>query len=294
MKSVKLAQVLVIFNLAILTAISLLFVPKSFWTPGPSSTQQVLGITTQDVVDTKYIPLKVCTKDFCQIISTDDIASLYTSGIVDEDKVYEYSVENIFPALEKFYGGQTLVSNTNGSFYTWSSDIRPDLSIIPTGISETLQQRDAGADIGTYNISLSSLPGTDGTYASKYIEIDNSSQTLYVWIDGKVVKQFGISGPVYGYQVYGVFPIADKGLDPVAPGGKYMPYWMAFYYSKSQASWYGLHALIWWYDSDGNKVYESTSNIRTRQSAGCIRVLLENAKYLYDNFNVGDPVLIHE
>ena len=73
-----------------------------------------------------------------------------------------------------------------------------------------------------------------------------------------------------------------------------MPYWMGFYNSRWQNSWYGLHALIWWYDGEGNKVYESVGNIGLRKSAGCIRMLLEDAKYLYYIFERGDLVLIHE
>ena len=117
---------------------------------------------------------------------------------------------------------------------------------------------------------------------------------LFVWMNGEVVKTILLSGPKYGFQVYGVFPIVDKGIEPEAPGGKYMPYWMAFYYAKGQDSWYGLHSLIWWYGEDGNKVYETINNIGRRESAGCIRMLLDDAKYLYENFKIGDYILIHE
>ncbi len=94
--------------------------------------------------------------------------------------------------------------------------------------------------------------------------------------------------------MYGVFPIVDKGEAPIAPTGDYMPYWMAFYYSPKQEAWYGLHGLIWWYDDDGNKEYEPESNIGVRRSGGCIRMLVEDAKYIYDIFEKGDLVLIHE
>ena len=73
-----------------------------------------------------------------------------------------------------------------------------------------------------------------------------------------------------------------------------MPYWMAFYYSPKQNTYWGLHALIWWYDENGRKVYEPTSNIGVRRSGGCIRMLVEDAKFLYEIYEKGDPILIHE
>ena len=97
-----------------------------------------------------------------------------------------------------------------------------------------------------------------------------------------------------GFEVYGVFPIIDKGIQPMAPSGHYMPYWMAFYYSPWQNSWYGLHGLVWWYDDSGSKVFENTDYIGVRRSKGCIRMLKDDAKYLYDRYEKGDHILIHE
>lgn len=88
--------------------------------------------------------------------------------------------------------------------------------------------------------------------------------------------------------------MVDKGIEPIAPGGKYMPYWMAFYYSKKQDSWYGLHGLIWMKRDDGTRWIEPETNIGLRKSAGCIRMVVADAKYLYENFEKGDFILIHE
>lgn len=261
--------------------------------------QAVSGAKTETILEEsteiyKYTPLDICTEEVCQTIPEDKISTFYNDGVVQEATLNEYLLWKIIPYFEYYYGGKERVSNAHGDFLTWSKDLHPDFTNITEKIAEILYKRSQGQSILKYVIPVKILPGTDGNYLEKYMEVDNSSQKLYVWRKGQVVRTITLSGPVYGYQVYGVFPIIDKGIAPIAPGGKYMPYWMAFYYSKKQDSWYGLHALIWWYDGNGKKVYESTKNIGTRQSAGCIRMLLADAKYLYENFERGDILLIHE
>lgn len=238
--------------------------------------------------DKKIYPIDICCNNICFHIFEEEISSLNT-----DLEIAKYLNTNIYPYFEKYFGGKETISNRNGEFKYWIYNEIPDLSNLEEDLKEAISLSKEGIKPETIIILVKDLPGTDGTYADKYIEIDNSKQKLYVWINGKVVKTILLSGPMYGFQVYGIFPIIDKGISPIAPGGKYMPYWMAFYYSKSQDSWYGLHALIWWYDN-GEKVYETEKNIGSRESAGCIRMLLDDAKYLYENFNIGDVVLIHE
>jgi len=251
--------------------------------PVPS---EVLGLAeeaspTQD--------LEICCAVNCLTIIAETSESFLKNGEIDKVELDEYVKENIIPFFENTSGGKVLVSNKNGEFQSWRSDNRVDLAGLTDKIHDALIN-----DQTSLILEKKNLPGTEGTYASKYIEVDNSAQKLFVWTAGDVVREINLSGPVYGFQVYGVFPIIDKGIEPIAPGGKRMPYWMAFYRSVRQDSWYGLHALIWWYDEKGNKIYEKLSNIGTRRSAGCIRMLLDDAKYLYDNFEKGDLILIHE
>jgi hypothetical protein len=252
-----------------------------------NTTNNIQKIYTEE---TKEIyPIHICCNNICFHILKEEIPSL-----INELEISKYVNENIYPYFEKYFGGKETISNDNGRFKYWIYNEIPDLSNLEKDLKEAIYLSNESIQPETITILLKDLPGTDGMYSDRYMEVDNSKQRLYVWMNGKVVKTILLSGPIYGFQVYGVFPVIDKGISPIAPGGKYMPYWMAFYYSKSQDSWYGLHALIWWYDSNGNKVYESTNNIGTRQSAGCIRMLLEDAKYLYENFDRGDLVLIHE
>lgn len=243
------------------------------------------------VIGLPLYTISICHEEYCQYIFDDDIKTFLANGGIDKDKFNSFLESVIKPFFEAKYGQKTIVKNSKGEFVAKMEDIE----IVYSNIFEKINSSFiSGVKNIKIDLDYSASAGTDGKYADKYIEVDNSQQRLYVWRDGKVEKVIMLSGPVYGWQVYGVFPIVDKGREPIAPGGKYMPYWMAFYYSKKQNSWYGLHGLIWMYKDDGSKWFEPLSNIGTRQSAGCIRMVLEDAKYLYENFEKGDLILIHE
>lgn len=279
----------IVINILLVILISILFVyQKNSKTKDTVSAQsnEVLG---EEIKEEENTSISICDIDIRNCIWLTD-EGLVKDGIVDENAVYKLVLETVFPYIEKSYGGKTFAQNRNGSFIYWKEDVIPDLSNIFTDVYNAFK---SGKDTQIL-IHTKDLPGTDGRYSNKYIEIDNSKQKLYVWKDGKVIKEILLSGPKVGYEVYGVFPIIDKGVSPIAPTGRYMPYWMAFYYSRRQDSWYGLHALIWWYDENGKKVYEPTTNIGVRRSGGCIRMLYEDSKYLYEIFEKGDHILIHE
>lgn len=248
--------------------------------------EEVLGIQDDMGTATEYT-VSVCHLEDCIYIPSDSVKK---DDEIDKAMVYQEVLDKVISHFEKGYGGKGLASSDKGSFVYWKEDLIPDLSNI---YDEVYRSFLSGLDTNV-EIELKDLPSTNGLYATQYIEIDNSKQKLYVWNDGEIKKEILLSGPKDGYEVYGVFPIVDKGLNPKAPTGDYMPYWMAFYYSGSQSSWYGLHGLIWWYDSNGKVIYESESNIGVRKSGGCIRMVEQDAKYLYENFEKGSYILIHE
>ncbi len=231
--------------------------------------------------------VSVCDRTSCVWISSE---SLVKEGVPNENGIYQEVLDQVIPHFEDKYGGKSVAKNRAGSFIYWKKDLIPDFS----NIFEEVYNAFLNGENTSVDIHVKDLPGTDGKYADRYIEVDDSKQKLYAWIDGDVVKEIKLSAAKEGFQVFGVFPIVDKGIAPIAPGDRYMPYWMAFYYSPKQNSWYGLHALIWWYDEDGRKVFEPETNIGIRRSMGCIRMLVEDAKFLYEIYEKGDPILIHE
>ena len=242
----------------------------------------------------RYPSIDVCYKEDCYYVLPEIIESLYKDDNLNSSDLYMYLLENVVPYFEKLSGGKKLFENSKGSFYAWKENSIIDLSNIYKGVEGLLLNRDIDNYELRYDLYKQEHPGTDGKYSNRYIEVDNSKQKLYAWYDGEVIKVINLSAAQDGFEVYGVFPIIDKGIQPMAPSDHYMPYWMAFYYSPWQHSWYGLHGLVWWYDDSGNKVFENTDYIGVRRSKGCIRMLKDDAKYLYDRYEKGDHILIHE
>jgi hypothetical protein len=249
---------------------------------------------TKLVKKESFPSLNVCFKEDCYYLHPEVVESFYKNSDLDNDKVLNYLNEYIFPFFEELSGGKKVFQNKNGNFYAWKEDEVIDTSKLYDDVVELLDFVGLNSSEITCELNKKEVPGTDGKYSNRYIEIDNSRQKLFAWDNGEVTKEVELSGAKYGWQVYGVFPIIDKGLQPMAPSGNYMPYWMAFHYDPRQDSWFGLHALVWWYDDNGNVVNENTDYIGVRRSKGCIRMLEEDAKYLYERYEKGDNVLIHE
>lgn len=249
---------------------------------------------TELLTKASYPSLNICYEDDCYYLHPEVVESFYKNSVLDRDKISNYLQEYIVPFFDKLSGGKYVVENKNGNFYAWKEDEVIDTSVMLNDVIELLDFVGRNSTEITYELNKKEVPGTDGKYSEKYIEIDNSRQKVFAWENGEVTKEIELSGAKYGWQVYGVFPIIDKGLEPRAPSGNYMPYWMAFHYDPGQDSWYGLHALVWWYDDNGNVVNENTEYIGVRRSKGCIRMLEDNAKYLYERYEKGDNILIHE
>lgn len=215
-----------------------------------------------------------------------------------------------------------IVSNSRGTFRYTKTGYGPDIEDAVGGIVRILSQRiedyagrscdvlgiSAEAVNGTvegpdYTVSQENstvlvgkteVSGTDGIYADRYIEIDDSQQHLYVWEDNDVIMDFEISGAFDEYVVFGVFVVGEKSINAWSDiAKKWMPYWMSFYYNPNQEAWYGIHELVWWDDSDGIRHVEPSSRIGTRRSGGCLRMDRGKAEQVYNWANVGDLVLIH-
>lgn len=138
-------------------------------------------------------------------------------------------------------------------------------------------------------------PGTNGTYSTdKYVELDHSTQTVYAWENGELYKEWSASGFYDQYAVFGVFDLKNKSKKAWSPiASKWMPYWMAFYFDKKQAAWFGIHELVYWYDADGNYFEESSDSIGKQKSGGCVRLDRGEMIDLYNWSEVGIHFLIY-
>lgn len=204
-------------------------------------------------------------------------------------------------------------SNANGSNYyrtdDWVVDEDAVVRSIVSGLSQRIEKyrklacemNGDGQALRLYlgkNITVwgekKEAAGTDGTYASLYIEIDDSQQHLYLWENGSVIEDYEVSGFYDEYAVYGVFTIRNKSPNAWSPiAEKWMPWWMAYHYDTRQDAWLGIHELVYWTDKNGIYHEESSDSIGKKKSGGCIRLDRGLAEKLYQRVEVGTPVLIH-
>lgn len=250
--------------------------------------------TSNSVLDERRVhnldSLRFCYNDICKEVPFPVFDSWIIDGKLDRDVVQDYIDTEVRKYFQPFYDLKKVVKNRKGEFYSRVYDNVPDYSTL---YDQLFSEFASGVRDITIVVPSMVYAGTDGEFAQKYIEVDSSQQKLYVWNTRSIEKVIDLSGPRYDSEVHGVFTVVDKGLEPIAPGDKYMPYWLAFYYEPSKEAWYGLHGLIWMYREDGTKWIEPTSNIGVRISGGCIRMVVEDAKYLYERFEKGDYILIH-
>lgn len=227
---------------------------------------------------------------------------------VDEQAVESYFSSVLMPLLQK---KETVgvAESKFGSFTYRQSDFGIDAKRSAGLIVDALQGRisevsEYGCD---YDFSRGSSvvedpivavgvvsAGTDGAYAPKYIEVDQSQQHLYAWEEGRIVLDFPVSGFFDRYAFFGVYKIYNKSPNAWSPiAKKWMPFWMAYYYDPIQDAWMGIHEIVYWYDENGVYQQESSDSIGQQKSAGCIRLDRGKTEILYNWVEVDIPVLIH-
>ena len=127
---------------------------------------------------------------------------------------------------------------------------------------------------------------SDKPYGGNYVEVNLSSQKLWVYKDGKqVVSTSLVSGCVAeGHRTpTGVYSIYAKQTDRYLTGADYrsfVHYWMPF------LGGYGLHDASW-RSSFGGDIYLYDG------SHGCVNLPSSAAKKVYNNISVGTKVILY-
>lgn len=128
--------------------------------------------------------------------------------------------------------------------------------------------------------------GTAGLYEGKYIEVDLSTQTMYLWESSNQISAYTVSTGKWSMPTpTGTRYIESK--DERAYSAKYdlyMPWW------NSIGGGYGIHELPEW--ANGTK--EGESHLGTPVSHGCIRLGVGAAEFVYNWAPAGTPVYIHK
>lgn len=121
----------------------------------------------------------------------------------------------------------------------------------------------------------------------RYIDIDLSSQTLFIFEDGQEKGAYKVSTGKRGMNTpEGTFKVRLKAERPWSKKyGLYMPWFIGF-----TSLGHGIHELPEW--PGGYK--EGASHLGTPVSHGCVRLGVGPAKTVYDFVSVGDPIVIHQ
>ncbi|MDE7477701.1 MAG: L,D-transpeptidase/peptidoglycan binding protein [Lachnospiraceae bacterium] len=126
----------------------------------------------------------------------------------------------------------------------------------------------------------------DDDIGDSYVEIDLTSQHLWVYKEGKLVEDTDfVSGNVSsGYNTpVGIYGITYKERNATLRGANYaskVSYWMPFNGNV------GMHDASW-RNSFGNNIY------LTNGSHGCVNLPVKKAEVIYDYVEQGEPVIVY-
>lgn len=208
----------------------------------------------------------------------------------DEDSMLEY----ISSLATKYntYGTTRTFTTTNGQVikipagdYGWSISQTKEVENLKNDLlkGETIEREPTWLYVG-YG-SYTNQNGLD--IGDSYIEIDISSQHLWLYVDGilKLESDFVSGNESKGHVTpSGVFGLTYKTKNATLKGPGYatpVSYWMPFNRDI------GLHDATW-RNSFGGKIY------KTSGSHGCINLPKEKAKEIYNYIDTYFPIIVYD
>lgn len=194
-----------------------------------------------------------------------------------------YAGSNFLPGVFGYGVEQTTVK---------PNDAVPKTSDTGSDTADSGIPRTGGSPTGTPQGGTSSSGGAE-TPAAKdayWIDVDISEQQVNVMQGEEVLWTMTASTGVEGKETpLGDFQIQNRGEwffnEKYQQGAKY---WVSF------KDWgiYLFHSLAM--DKDQNVIPEEAEKLGTRASHGCIRLAIDDAKWIYDNIPERAKVSIHE
>lgn len=126
--------------------------------------------------------------------------------------------------------------------------------------------------------------GEEFSISGTYVEVDIDNQTMTMYKDSKcIVHTSVVTGALDGHQTpTGFYHVENKDTDAWLSGPDYLvfvKYWVGIYGP------YGLHDSSW-RENYGSDYYVNGG------SHGCVNTPESAMKTIFDNINVGDPVLV--
>lgn len=157
-----------------------------------------------------------------------------------------------------------------------------------------INSRARGEPADTIAAHIGYTPNTKGNLAQKYIEVDISQQTMYLFKDGNLFNTYKISTGLYYPTPVGQFKILNKAVNAFSDiYHVWMPFWMAFYYGPEVDAYFGIHELPYWVAEDGAKIQRPREFIGSPHTGGCVALDVGAAKEVYAFSDVDMPVYVY-
>ena len=219
-------------------------------------------------------------------ISDSELASFVSISDSMAVSISKSKIESYVSKMSDKYSGsdykasfKTTGGGTIGSTVTYYGQ-RLNKSALVDDIYSCVTSGKSGNRTAPYNAK------SDKPYGGNYVEVNLSSQKLWVYKDGaQVVSTSLVSGSVAeGHRTpTGVYSIYAKQTDRYLTGADYrsfVHYWMPF------LGGYGLHDASW-RSSFGGDIYLYDG------SHGCVNLPSSAAKKVYNNISVGTKVILY-
>ncbi len=252
--------------------------------------------------DFDYTTETLTGKELIEILDPDD-SGKYS---VDEDKCMEY-VEKLaekydtYNTERKFNAtlqGEITVPTSDDAKYGWWIDQQQTCD----ALVEMLEKGDSVESVdpiyystGYYDFTgVESARSKDDDIGDTYIEVDLTDQHLWYYKDGKLEYEcYIVSGQTTSAArttLPGVYKLWDKQTnfrmkDSNADGDEWDT--ECNYWNNVSLCGIGLHDSTWRGNYFGGEIYKWNG------SHGCINMPYEGAKYIYDNVELGTPVVMY-
>ncbi len=127
------------------------------------------------------------------------------------------------------------------------------------------------------------------------VAVDRDRQRAWLCDEGRAVYEFPFTGAITQPDA-GTYPVYAKDLEAfstLSGPTNFMTHFVAFTYGKQQGARIAFHSVPTYRDGSSVQPWESVGEPSMRgQSAGCLRVLPDDAVRVWDWLEVGDEVRV--
>lgn len=233
---------------------------------------------------------------------TYDVDETKVRGYVEQlaSKYDTYNTERKFNATLQ---GEITVPTSDDAYYGWwiykDETVELLVELIKKGESVTTDPvyyytENADGSKGYVFTGVEEARTAEDDIGDTYVEIDLTAQTLWHYVDGKVVHTCGIvSGqlnPSARKTLPGVYKVWFKAKNyTMKSSNSAGESWESecAYWTRVSIVGIGLHDSQWRGNNVGGQIY------KTNGSHGCINMTLADAKYIYENVEYGTPVVMY-